>query len=327
MAVIAAGQPAPEFSLARARRASRSRAPTSRAGGRCWSSIRSRSRSVCTDQLSIYNELLDDFAQHGADALRRVVRRRASQEAFKRAARRRHRAALGLRAQGRRLPRVRRPAPRRLPAARARADRPRRASSSGATRPTSPGDLPGANLIFDALDARAGLSGLGSAPLPPVGPGDHVRGPEAARLVVVYADFECPFCAALEVRLRELPLRVGFRHFPVRSSHPRAWPAAARRRGGGGCRARFWAMHDALFADQGRLEDPHLWERAERLGLDVARFDADRRSAAVEAADRRATSAPACAPGWPRRRRCSPTASATPAARSRGCSSALANPD
>jgi 2-hydroxychromene-2-carboxylate isomerase len=42
-------------------------------------------------------------------------------------------------------------------------------------------------------------------------------------------------------------------------------------------------MHDALFDDQGRLEDPHLWERAERLGLDVARFDADRRSDAVEA--------------------------------------------
>jgi len=41
-------------------------------------------------------------------------------------------------------------------------------------------------------------------------------------------------------------------------------------------------MHDSLFGDQGRLEDPHLWERAERLGLDVARFDADRRSAAVE---------------------------------------------
>jgi protein-disulfide isomerase len=37
-------------------------------------------------------------------------------------------------------------------------------------------------------------------------------------------------------------------------------------------------MHDALFGDQGRLEDPHLWERAERLGLDVGRFDADRRS-------------------------------------------------
>jgi 2-hydroxychromene-2-carboxylate isomerase len=40
-------------------------------------------------------------------------------------------------------------------------------------------------------------------------------------------------------------------------------------------------MHDALFADQGRLEDPHLWARAERLGLDVAAFERDRRSPAV----------------------------------------------
>ena len=40
-------------------------------------------------------------------------------------------------------------------------------------------------------------------------------------------------------------------------------------------------MHDALFADQGRLEDPHLWARAEALGLDVARFEADRRDAAI----------------------------------------------
>jgi protein-disulfide isomerase len=99
--------------------------------------------------------------------------------------------------------------------------------------------------------------------------------------VVVYADFECPFCAALELRLRALPLRVAFRHFPVRSSHPRAWPAA-RAAEAAALQGRFWEMHDALFADQGRLEDPHLWERAERLGLDVARFDADRRGAAVE---------------------------------------------
>ena len=109
-----------------------------------------------------------------------------------------------------------------------------------------------------------------------------MRGPEQARPVVVYADFECPFCAALELRLRELPLRVTFRHFPVRASHPRAWPAA-RAAEAAALQGRFWEMHDALFADQGRLEDPHLWERAERLGLDVARFDADRRSEAVEA--------------------------------------------
>jgi protein-disulfide isomerase len=40
-------------------------------------------------------------------------------------------------------------------------------------------------------------------------------------------------------------------------------------------------MHDLLFSDQGRLEDPHLWARARTLELDLERFDADRRSDAV----------------------------------------------
>jgi protein-disulfide isomerase len=121
---------------------------------------------------------------------------------------------------------------------------------------------------------------LGSAPAPPPGPSDHVRGPADAAAVIVYADFECPFCAAVEVRLRELPVRTVFRHFPVRTSHPRAL-AAAYAAEAAAAQGAFWPMHDALFADQGRLDDPHLWERAERLGLDVARFDADRRSDAV----------------------------------------------
>ena len=42
-------------------------------------------------------------------------------------------------------------------------------------------------------------------------------------------------------------------------------------------------MHDALLEDQGHLDDPHLWERARALGLDLERFEADRRSAEAEA--------------------------------------------
>jgi protein-disulfide isomerase len=124
------------------------------------------------------------------------------------------------------------------------------------------------------------MSDLGSAPIPPPGEDDHVRGPGGGRTLIVYADFECPFCAALHGRLLTLEARIVFRHFPVRSSHPRAWPAAcaaeaAARQG------RFWEMHDSLFADPARLEDPHLWERARALGLDLERFDAERRSEAV----------------------------------------------
>jgi protein-disulfide isomerase len=124
------------------------------------------------------------------------------------------------------------------------------------------------------------LSDLGSAPVPGLSEDDHVRGPAGAPLVIEYADFECPFCAAVTVKLADARLQRAFRHFPVRSSHPRAWAAACAAEAAG-MQGHFWEMHDMLFADQGRLEDPHLWERATKLGLDLERFDADRRSEPV----------------------------------------------
>jgi protein-disulfide isomerase len=124
------------------------------------------------------------------------------------------------------------------------------------------------------------LTELGSAPVPEVGPEDHVRGPADAPLIIEYGDFECPYCAAMSARLNRTAYRLVFRHFPVRSSHPRAWPAACAAEAAG-LQGRFWDMHDLLFADQGRLEDPHLWERAKQLGLDLERFEDDRRSPTV----------------------------------------------
>jgi protein-disulfide isomerase len=126
------------------------------------------------------------------------------------------------------------------------------------------------------------LTELGSAPVPPVSDGDHLKGPASAPVVIEYADFECPFCAALSVKLASRRLRRVFRHFPVRSSHPRAWPAACAAEAAA-LQGSFWEMHDSLFGDPGRLEDPHLWQRAEALGLDLERFDQDRRSEAVKA--------------------------------------------
>ena len=103
----------------------------------------------------------------------------------------------------------------------------------------------------------------------------------------MYADFTCPHCAVAAMRLAGLPVRHVFRHFALASKHPRsvalaqAAEAAARQ-------GAFWEMHDSLFADQGRLDDPHLWDRARAWGLDVDRFEADRRgddAAAKVAAD------------------------------------------
>jgi protein-disulfide isomerase len=124
------------------------------------------------------------------------------------------------------------------------------------------------------------LSELGSAPVPGPGDDDHVRGPLTGPPVILYADFECPYCAALHARLDGMTVRLAFRHFPVRSSHPRAWPAACAAEAAD-LQGRFWEMHDALFAETARLEDPHLWDRARALGLDLDRFEADRHGDAV----------------------------------------------
>jgi protein-disulfide isomerase len=116
-----------------------------------------------------------------------------------------------------------------------------------------------------------------SAP-PEPGPDDHVRG--EGPLVIEYADLECPFCARAHLLLAELPLRRVFRHFPVTSKHPRA-RRLAHAAEAAALQGRFWEMHDSLYADQGRLDDPHLWDRATELGLDLDRFEADRRSQVV----------------------------------------------
>ena len=99
-------------------------------------------------------------------------------------------------------------------------------------------------------------------------------------MVVEYADLECPYCAKAHLILKALPVTRVFRHFPVVSKHPRARVLAAAAEAAGR-QGRFWEMHDSLLEDQGHLDDPHLWERAERLGLDLDQFEADRRSEAV----------------------------------------------
>jgi protein-disulfide isomerase len=66
----------------------------------------------------------------------------------------------------------------------------------------------------------------------------------------------------------------------VVSKHPRA-RVLAHAAEAAALQGAFWEMHDSLFADQGHLDPPHLWERARKLGLDLDRFEADRRSDAV----------------------------------------------
>ena len=92
------------------------------------------------------------------------------------------------------------------------------------------------------------------------------RRPDDGPLVIVYADFTLPAlrgrpraAAGAPVRTRLPPLRAQ-REAPARRRRcARAAEAAA-------VQGAFWPFHDALFADQGRIDDPHLWARARALG-------------------------------------------------------------
>jgi protein-disulfide isomerase len=124
------------------------------------------------------------------------------------------------------------------------------------------------------------VADLRSAGVPAVESDDHFRG-EGEELIV-YADLGCPHCAAAWERISALQARVVFRHFPVASKHPRS-PALHAAAEAAGRQGAFFEIVDSLFAERGRVDDPHLWERAERLELDLKRFDADRRSDEVAA--------------------------------------------
>jgi protein-disulfide isomerase len=127
------------------------------------------------------------------------------------------------------------------------------------------------------------MADLTSAPIPSVTSQDHVRGDAAdPELVVMYADFSCPRCAVAAIALRDAETPVAFRHFALKARHPRA-VALAHAAEAAALQDAFWPFHDSLFLDQGRIDDPHLWNRCEALGLDVGRFEVDRRSDAVAA--------------------------------------------
>lgn len=121
---------------------------------------------------------------------------------------------------------------------------------------------------------------------------DHVRGPAAARLILEYGDFECPYSrrAYREIQRVEAQvpggLRFAFRHFPLTEIHPHAL-AASLVAEAAAAQGRYWEMHETLFHHQKALEDEDLRRYASELGLDLNRFDRDRSGeAALERVER-----------------------------------------
>ena len=112
---------------------------------------------------------------------------------------------------------------------------------------------------------------------------DHIRGaPDATVTLVEYGDFECPYCGRAEPIIRELlaewddDLRYVFRHLPLSDVHPWA-QLAAEASEAAAAQGAFWEMHDLLLAHQGELTPEDLNRYAQRLELDIGRFDEELR--------------------------------------------------
>jgi protein-disulfide isomerase len=115
-----------------------------------------------------------------------------------------------------------------------------------------------------------------------------VRGPKEAPITItMFSDFQCPFCAQsapiIDEVLKAYPNDVNFvmKQFPLRQIHPQADPAAraaiaARNQG------KFWEMHDELYKNTRTLTPESIKGIAEKLGLDMKKWEADMNSDAVK---------------------------------------------
>src|SRR4030067_2122529 len=113
----------------------------------------------------------------------------------------------------------------------------------------------------------------------PVG-NSHVKGNKNAPVTITeFSDFQCPFCAQLQLTLSEVlkaypkEVKLIFKQYPL-PFHPQAKNAAkatlaAMEQG------KFWEMHDAIFGNFSQLSNENFRELASQIGLNMEKFIAD----------------------------------------------------
>jgi protein-disulfide isomerase len=136
--------------------------------------------------------------------------------------------------------------------------------------------------ISERYIARYGASGRQSIDVrgaPTLGEDD------APVTIVIFSDFQCPFCARAAEQLRAIvegegDVKLTFLNFPI-TGHEMAMPAAvaalaAHRQG------RFWQLHDVIFENRTRLSEDVILELAQGIGLDVDQLREDMLDPAIE---------------------------------------------
>jgi len=147
-----------------------------------------------------------------------------------------------------------------------------------------------ATIVFRLSDAVRPPQESGRTLVRPVDPTrDHIYGdPDAPLTIVEYGDFQCEFCLKASGSIMQVHdelgdrLRYVWRHAPLTRFHPNAL-AAAEASEAAALQGKFFEYERALFVDQDDQLPSHILQRAQDLGLDLERFEADLNSAHVAA--------------------------------------------
>lgn len=111
---------------------------------------------------------------------------------------------------------------------------------------------------------------------------DPSVGPADAKVTIIeFGDYECGYCAKAFSTVQQLrqkypnDVRIVYRDFPL-SFHPRAIPAAvvANCVGAVGGEDKYWEIHNSLMQNQRKLGDDDLKAAAEKVGVDMGRWQA-----------------------------------------------------
>jgi len=129
--------------------------------------------------------------------------------------------------------------------------------------PAAGGDAPNPNERKTVAVGKAPVRGSANAPV----------------TIVMFSDFQCPFCGRVEPTVKQIEdtygdkVKIVWKNQPL-PFHPNARPAA-RAAMAAYKQGKFWEMHDLLFANQQQENDANYEKWAQQIGCDMAKWKAD----------------------------------------------------
>lgn len=136
---------------------------------------------------------------------------------------------------------------------------------------------------------QAFLQQLKTNPQDVIGESPTAGAAESKIVLIEFSDYQCPYCAQAHKTLKQLmashpgEFELVYKHLPLAPVHPEALPAA-QAAWAAGQQGKFWEYHDALFAQPDKLGEEFYIDIAQKLNLDMEKFNSDRTSDASTAA-------------------------------------------